>query len=104
MTIEHYKINDSCERRQYPRFRFSYPTTVHFKSKRISASAIDISEGGIGIILSEKLIAGHLLKFIVKYYPDDIKKQHTKIKARVIWCKDIGDGQYKAGLGNGEGT
>ena len=86
------------ERRQYPRFRSNYVTTVNLNGEIISTSTIDISEGGIGITMPHKILPEDILNLIVKYNPDDIKKHKIKIEAKVIWCKHAGEGIYRTGL------
>jgi len=64
--------------------------------KRIydTAVSIDISEGGIGIITSYPLEAGHVLTF-----EDEIKIKDITAKSAIVrWAEKINGNKYRVGL------
>ena len=86
------------ERRKHPRFDVSYIVVSFLKEQTISATAINISERGIGLTLPYNLTLGDELKIMIKYSLDDPDKKDVDAKAEVIWCKPIGGGLYRDGL------
>ena len=59
-----------------------------------TAVSVDISEGGIGIISSYPLTAGHVLTF-----EDEIKIKDITAKSAIVrWAEKINDNKYRVGL------
>ena len=86
------------ERREHPRFKIKYPTILYLKNKTMSVLTVDISEGGIGIILTHQIPPGEIFKLKIRCALENNDNKDMNIKAKVIWCKYIGEGEYSAGL------
>ena len=94
-----YKIID---RRAHPRFRVNYIAEVYSNEKITTATAIDISVGGIGLLLNEEFKIGELLDIrmesdLYDAIHSEIRNLILNIKTEFVWIKKIGN-SYRAGL------
>ena len=73
------------EKRRHPRFSIHCLAEVLLAEEAISATAIDISEGGIGIIIPHQFNIGEDIKLLIKFGSPLSKKDYMEVKAKVIW-------------------
>ena len=73
------------EKRHYLRFYVHYLADVYLNDEIIYATVIDISEGGVGIILPEKLNIGEVISLKITWRLNDDEKANISFKAKVIW-------------------
>ena len=87
------------KRKHLPRFKIRYFTTLYLKDKRIYASAVDMNEEGLGLILQQDLPFGEILDLKLDCETSDKLKMEIKLKAKVIVTQGIAKGKiYRAGL------
>ena len=91
------------DRRAHPRFKVNYLTEVYMGSEILFATVIDISEGGVGIMLPAKFYTGEVLNLRIKCslfnYIANIEVEEVNIclTAEVIWINK-NENMYRAGL------
>ena len=91
------------ERRRFPRYAVHYLAKVYLKDEMLFGTVINISEGGVGIMLPNIIPAGTVLTLGIRsILPEEAKEEAIKeinLKARIIWIKEeIIDGMYRGGL------
>jgi len=90
------------DRRLYPRFKVDYLTEVYMGSEILFATAVDISENGISIVLPGKFSVNEILNLRIKCNlydgtEEDFERINLCITAWIIWIKNEGK-IYRAGL------
>ena len=97
----HYGIVN-FERRKYPRFNIDLPIEYSFLPSAVShpGRALNGSEGGLLVYLSEKVEMGQLLQ-IKLFFPSGSELNGVETMAEVVWMdihleKDSGD--YRCGV------
>ena len=73
------------EKRRYLRFYVYYLADVYLNDEIIYATVIDISEGGIGIILPQPLNIGEIINLKILWKLNNDEKADVQFKAKVIW-------------------
>jgi len=90
------------ERRKYPRFNIDLPIEYHLITSPISHNglAVNASEGGLLLYISEWLEAGQQLKVKI-FFSSDTGLNAVEALTEVVW-KDIlmekGLGEYRCGV------
>jgi hypothetical protein len=90
---------EAVELRRYLRFSVHYLAYVYFNNEIINANVIDISEGGLGIIIAKKMNFHDefFIKFV--FVVDEAHQSHVQLKARVIWIEEAKlNSMYVAGM------
>ncbi len=90
------------DRRASQRVKVDYLAEVYLGSEILFATAIDVSEEGIGIILPGKFYIGEMLNIRIKstlQNPIEFDQENVNIclTAKVVWLKKH-DKMYRAGL------
>ena len=76
---------NSIERRRYQRYKAEFGVTIHKGNEIISATMIDISEGGIGVITENVLLPG--TEVYIKFQDIDDYSIHGTVKWAFILNK-----------------
>ena len=95
------KDNNSnfIERRKHPRFNFRYFTTIHIGNETLYASVKDITEAGVGIVLTKKLPINKVIDLSIGCIIGGEDKAEIHMKAKVVWSESMGkDKIFRAGL------
>ena len=85
----------TTERRRYPRNETEIRVTIHNNGEEISATLIDISQGGIGLITERGFLPGTKIDITINYIED------YAIQGTVRWAQLISNGdrtQYRIGI------
>ena len=96
--------DDFVERRRFPRYDVTYLAKVYLNDEMLCGTVINISKGGVGILLPKIIPAGNVLALEIRsILPEEAKEEaikEIKFKARIIWVKkeEIIDGMYRGGL------
>ncbi|MBN1521112.1 MAG: PilZ domain-containing protein, partial [Candidatus Aureabacteria bacterium] len=87
------------EKRQHPRFNIHCLANVEMIDKTLEATAIDISEGGVGLIIPHHFSIGEVIKLQIRFQRPAEKKSTIETKAKVIWVgKENEKKLYSCGL------
>ena len=99
-TIEDFQIS---ERRILSRLKVHYLTDIYLHDEIIYSTALDISEGGIGMVIPHRLRLDETLNLRLNCNlnsdAEKIKKVNIFLKARVIWVSGHQEkNMYRTGL------
>ena len=85
----------SEERRKTPRFSSDFYTECEIESEKIFITVVDISNGGLRIMLSKQYGKGTRIHLNINTFDDLIS-----FTSRIVWIKEIGEGSggFVAGL------
>ena len=73
------------EKRKHPRFNIHCLAKIETLDKSIEATAIDISESGIGLLIPSHFKIGEIIKLQIRFYSPEGKPSMFETKAKVIW-------------------
>ncbi|MCK5706553.1 MAG: PilZ domain-containing protein [Candidatus Aureabacteria bacterium] len=92
-------INENFnEKRACPRYRVKYNATVSVNTRKVGTTIVDISEMGVGLMLSEKVNRGDMLDVNIDAGNEKCPK-NINLKAMVAWTGDQNqEGFVKVGL------
>ena len=87
------------ERRRFPRYAVRYMAKVSKGEKDLFGTIIDISEGGLGILLPEIFPIGTELTLKIKSLIEG-EISEIALNARLVWMHDeeFTNGMYRGGL------
>jgi hypothetical protein len=90
------------QKRQYTRLALRMSAEVHTeKSGVFTAATRDLSEGGVGIDLSQLLPEGELVTLGLFLVVDDVEEERVPplwVKGRVVWSGELDSGGAVAGV------
>lgn len=88
------------ERRRHPRYEVRYVAKVWSQERDLCGTVIDISEGGVGILLPQVLSIGQELDLEIESIASGEKIKSIKFKARIVWMneEEFLPGMYRGGL------
>ena len=89
---------DFEDKRVCPRYEVSYKVSATLDGRELGSTIIDISEMGVGIMLSKNVSLGNMLEVDIEA-DNDGKKKIINLRAMVVWVgKKNEDGMYRTGL------
>ena len=92
---EHY----SLERRKTHRFNARYFACISFGEEKSYASVTNISEDGIGIVLTTMLPVGDIVELKISSKVGNMQKMEIHLKSRVSWINSSArEKVFQAGL------
>ena len=89
------------ERRKYPRYNLECPVECLIKTGTTHITTLNISLGGLKLLVPEKPDIGSMLFLIISVSPQVSQQDffYIKAKAKVIWSGDKdAQGRYPAGV------
>ena len=98
--MQNNKDDNFVERRRFPRYDVRYIAKVFLNDKMLCGTIINISEGGVGILLPKRLSINSVLGLKIRNILSEDESKTIDLKARIVWMneKEIINGMYKAGL------
>ena len=97
--MQNNKDDSFVDRRRFPRYAVRYLTKVHLNGSMLCGTIVDISEGGVGVLLPEKLDEGVLLDIEISRVLVEEEVVETKFRARIVWISEMEiEKMYRAGL------
>ena len=91
--------NNIVERRQFPRYAVRYAAKVYLDDKMLCGTIIDISKGGIGILLPKKFDIGNILDIGIRNLLNEKAINDIRFKLKIVWINKVDiEGMYRAGL------
>ena len=94
------KNDNNIERRRFPRYAVHYIAKVFLDDQMLCGTIINISEGGVGILLPKRLSINSVLDLKIRNILSEDESGSIDLKARIVWMneEEIIDGMYRAGL------
>ena len=91
------------ERRLFPRYAVRYLAKVYLNEEMLCGTVINISEGGVGILLPKIIPVGDVLTLgirnIIQKEEGEEEDKEMKFKAKIAWLSEEStDGMYRGGL------
>ncbi|MCK5706453.1 MAG: PilZ domain-containing protein [Candidatus Aureabacteria bacterium] len=88
------------ERRQFPRHAVRYIAKVFIDEEMLCGTIIDVSEGGLGILLPKVLPIGFELKLEIRNILSEESSEGLTFKAKIAWMNETESmkGMYRGGL------
>jgi len=84
---EQNKQTNIVEKRRFFRFLVRYTAKAYIKGEIMPATVMDLSEGGVGVIIPQKLLFHDELFIKSKFRIEEAHRSHVQFKARVIWTE-----------------
>ena len=87
------------EKRTHPRFNIHCLADIQLTENTVPATAIDISETGIGLVIPHHFRIGEVIDMKIYFPVSPDEKESLEIKAKVIWVgKENEKKLYSCGL------
>ena len=88
------------ERRRHPRYDVRYSADVTFNNELLCGTIINISKGGVGILLPKIVPVGEMLDLRLKTVVGNNEDLRIKLRAKIVWMKEkeFLPGFFRAGL------
>ena len=83
-------MNNPEKTKKSPRSKRRYFTIVSYKDKNLSASATDLTESQIGLVLPYQIFPGEKVELTIKYTKEKEPRTTIKMKARVSMTQGLG--------------
>ena len=92
--------NKMKERRRHPRYDVRYTAKVWYENESLCGTVINISKGGVGILLPRIMEKGSVLQIEIESILGGEEIKHIKCKAKIVWLKEkeFLPGMFRAGL------
>ena len=82
------KSSEIEEKRRYLRFLVRYKAILYTDRDIIPATVLDVSEGGVGMIVPQRLQFHEELFIKIRFRLGQAHKSHVQFRGQIIWTED----------------
>lgn len=89
---------NASEPRQHPRFALEVDASVEVGDRKIPVRTRDLSRGGLCFVCAAPVAVGVEVRMSMALVFDEATfSESLAIRARVVWCTPLAEGQYQLG-------